>query len=189
MPRPVDHDHQRRELLERSFSLFAERGYGGVSMRGLARELGVSTGTLYHYFEGKPDIFGQMLGMLAERDIAEVTDALEGQHSLSVRLERLGAWLEARADYASRLLLLALDAWQVAPDDRDALARTARTYRDALADRLQLPSPALGSLFFSLVLGALAHRVLDPESGALGPQVDALRALTTALGGSTTLVR
>ena len=172
MPRIVDHDAQRAELLTHSFALFADKGYGGVSMRGLAKALGVSTGTLYHYFDGKPDIFGQMLGFLADRDIAEVVATLEPEDDQGARLRRLLRWVESREDYLRRLLLLSLDAWRLDPDasSRAALMRISRVYRDALAERLDLPD-VVGSALFSTLMGMIAHHTLDPEGGAIEPQL------------------
>lgn len=165
MPRIVDHDEQRRDLLTRSFALFADKGFGGVTMRGLARELGVSTGTLYHYFEGKPDMFGQMLGFLAERDIADAERLLNPDDGPQERLDALATWLTERRPYLRRLLLLALDAWRLLETDgaRADLTRIARTYRVALTDRLALPSPEIGSLLFSIVVGTIVHGTLDPS--------------------------
>ncbi|MGB6015410.1 MAG: helix-turn-helix domain-containing protein, partial [Nodosilinea sp.] len=48
MPKIVDHDQYRREILDQCFDLFAEKGYAALTMRQIAQELGVSTGTLYH---------------------------------------------------------------------------------------------------------------------------------------------
>jgi len=178
VPRIVDHDAQRAELLDKAFPLFADRGYGGVTMRGLAKALGVSTGTLYHYFSGKPDIFGQMLGHLAERDIAAVEAAIEPDDSVEKRLEALSVWLQSEAPRLRRVLLLSLDAWQLDPDadSRATLTRTSRLYRETLTDRLALP-PELGTLLYSFVLGALVHETLDGEAGELAPQLALIRGL------------
>lgn len=61
MPKIVDHEQYRKELLSKSFHLFAQKGYGAITMRQLAEGLGVSTGTLYHYFPSKQVIFEQMM--------------------------------------------------------------------------------------------------------------------------------
>ena len=75
MPKIVDHEAYRYELLEKAFALFAESGYGNLSIKDLAAGLSISPGLLYHYFSGKQDMFLQMvqqfslglLGQLAER--------------------------------------------------------------------------------------------------------------------------
>lgn len=60
MPRVLREDEIRafREALcEIATRRFAEEGYAGVTMRGLAAELGVSPMTPYRYFENKDQIF------------------------------------------------------------------------------------------------------------------------------------
>ena len=41
MPRIVDHDQRRREIVREAFRVFLERGYGGATMKGLAKSLGL----------------------------------------------------------------------------------------------------------------------------------------------------
>ena len=54
MPKIVDHDKRRSDLLDHAFSLFANNGYHGVSVRQIAKSVGMTTGMLYHYFPSKP---------------------------------------------------------------------------------------------------------------------------------------
>ena len=69
MPKIVDHEAQRIAMLDGAFELFADNGYAATSMRSLATGLGVSTGTLYHYFASKDEIFENMVRRVAERDV------------------------------------------------------------------------------------------------------------------------
>ena len=57
MPKIVDVEQYRKELLLKSAELFAEKGYANMTTRELAQGLGVSTGTLYHYFPSKAALF------------------------------------------------------------------------------------------------------------------------------------
>jgi len=57
MPKIVDHEANRAELLEASLAVVARVGYGSISMKQLAKSLGVSTGSIYLYFENKEDWF------------------------------------------------------------------------------------------------------------------------------------
>ena len=95
MPRIVDHDKQRAELLAGSFALFAERGYGVVTMRGLSKSLGISTGSLYHYFDSKPAMFRQLLLARAEQDIADAEAEVPADLDADGRLTALLGWLES----------------------------------------------------------------------------------------------
>ncbi len=68
MPKIVDRERYRKQLLQQSFELFAEIGYGNITMRQLAQKLAVSTGTLYHYFPSKEAMFLQLVLSGLNRD-------------------------------------------------------------------------------------------------------------------------
>lgn len=182
MPRIVDHDKQRLELLAGSFTLFAERGYGSVTMRGLARQLGVSTGTLYHYFDGKPAMFRQMLLARAEQDVADARDAFPDDLPMEGMPAALRRYLDRRIDYLRQLVLMSLDYYQLQPDDRAFLAEVSQKYKDVLTDRLRIPAPELGALLYSFVLGLIVHRTLDPGAVDLGAHVDLVEQLARLAG-------
>lgn len=74
MPKIVDHVEYRKELLSKAFECFAARGYGQVTMRGLSEHLDVSTGTLYHYFSSKEQIFEDLVVFQAEYDLRLVSE-------------------------------------------------------------------------------------------------------------------
>ncbi|NJN22323.1 MAG: TetR/AcrR family transcriptional regulator [Leptolyngbya sp. RL_3_1] len=69
MPKIVDRDRYRKELLSQCLTLFAAQGYGSITMRQIAEGLGVSTGTLYHYFPSKESILEQSVLALCEQGI------------------------------------------------------------------------------------------------------------------------
>ena len=46
----------RADLLAAARDALARDGYGALSVRGLARALGVSPGAIYHHVDGKPGI-------------------------------------------------------------------------------------------------------------------------------------
>ena len=70
--------------------LFAELGYGGVTLRSVAKELGVSPMTPYRYFENKEELFA-MVRTEAFRRFADVQrDALIGIEDPGDALRELG---------------------------------------------------------------------------------------------------
>jgi AcrR family transcriptional regulator len=179
MPRVIDHEEQRAEILDGCFDLFARRGYGAVTMRGAARELGVSTGTLYHYFEGKEDLFRRMFERNARRDVVEAEALITDGDDLRARLRKLETYLEERGEHLQRVLVVAIDYRRTADgaEARAFLAETAAFYRQALGERLGLPGEILGASAFSFVVGMLAHRLLDPGAPSLADQLAVLAAL------------
>ena len=71
MPKVVDHETYRRELIRASFEVVAKVGYGSLSMKELARNLNISTGLIYHYFESKEDWFVLLVTHFS-RDVFEM---------------------------------------------------------------------------------------------------------------------
>ena len=56
VPKLVDHDERREELVRAVWRIIAERGIDEVTIREIAREAGYSSGALGHYFENKDDL-------------------------------------------------------------------------------------------------------------------------------------
>ncbi len=78
MPKDVDHDERREELLEAVWRLVAREGIEGATMRGMAQETGWSTGVLAHYFADKDDIIGSALRLAYDRIAARWAVKLDG---------------------------------------------------------------------------------------------------------------
>lgn len=51
----------RQQLLDAALELFAEQGFGGTSMRQLARVVGVRESAIYHHFDSKEALFSGLL--------------------------------------------------------------------------------------------------------------------------------
>lgn len=50
-------DNVEGKINESAFSLFAEKGYNQVTMKMIAKDVGISVGTLYNYYSNKKDLF------------------------------------------------------------------------------------------------------------------------------------
>jgi AcrR family transcriptional regulator len=59
-PRESEREDIRSLVLEKSRDLFLEFGYGHISMRRIAREIGYSPGTIYLYFKNKAEILYEL---------------------------------------------------------------------------------------------------------------------------------
>lgn len=144
MPKIVDHDRYRQELLNRCLGLFAERGYGSLTMRQIAQGLGVSTGTLYHYFPSKEKIFTQLVQELCERNIADFFAHAPPGATLSERLTAVMTFFRQNYGFYQQQLLLWVEFYQhsqrKAIDNLQFLQTFWQQTRQQLEDYLQLPS-------------------------------------------------
>jgi AcrR family transcriptional regulator len=174
VPRIVDHDARRAELLDGAFELFAERGWSALTMRGIAKELGVSTGTLYHYFDGKVAMARGMYARRVGRDVAVAYEMIPEDAEPLVAAAATASFVVERADDLQRSLLVGLDFSRQEGDDiQQIIVENIEAYRTVLRERLGL-SATEASTVLSYLFGIFIHRHLDPSAVDLGAQLQAL---------------
>jgi len=165
MPRIVDHDARRAELLAGAFSLFVREGYGGVTMRGLATALGVSTGTLYHYFGGKDAIFEQMVTAVSETDVAEADALVQSGRDATERVDLTFAFATLREERLRSFIHLAFDARRHHPGGAmdDLVERAFARYRASMERQLgDVPADRRDAIF-QLIVGRLVTGGLEAK--------------------------
>jgi AcrR family transcriptional regulator len=72
MPKIVDWDARRDEILSATWRVIARDGIAGATIRAIAREANCSRGILAHYFDDKADILGSALVMSHRRVVARM---------------------------------------------------------------------------------------------------------------------
>ena len=131
------YDRKQRGMVGRAARVFAERGYDQTSMPELAGALGVSTGSLYHYFGGKEQLLVAICAELtdgldheAAEAFAEAGTAAEGLRAI-VRL-----WVARVTELRDHMLVFQQErhamrgpGWRPVLDGRK---RFERTVEDAL---------------------------------------------------------
>ncbi|MFC3803506.1 TetR/AcrR family transcriptional regulator [Cohnella sp. GCM10012308] len=74
----VEHELSRQRILDAAREQFVEQGYRDVSMRGIAKQLGYSPGSLYYHFREKADLFSALTAadfLRLDRLLEEVVSA------------------------------------------------------------------------------------------------------------------
>ncbi|MGD0950490.1 MAG: TetR/AcrR family transcriptional regulator [Candidatus Binatia bacterium] len=183
MPKTVDHDEYRKELLQKCFDLFGRMGFSNVTMRQIAEEIGVSTGTLYHYFPTKVSILEQMFAWAVEQDIQAFSPQLSPDLPLAERLARLSEFYVASGSFHQNLLLLALDLFRHSPGGSEkAFREFVDPFKEAISKSLGT-DPKLSEVICTYLVGFSLHAMLTPrhfsfaEHGRFMP--DVLRVLIT----------
>jgi AcrR family transcriptional regulator len=166
MPKIVNHDDYREELLRKAFQLFARKGYSKVTIRELAKELEVSTGTLYHYFENKDVLFEQMVKLLATEDVAQlnVMERRSFAHTPERVIEVLFRFIESKEFYFQSVILMVCDVYRYNEEGHklSVLKDCLNIYREAISQHLNLGNPELEKMLLSIVIGTIFQRMLDP---------------------------
>ena len=167
MPKAVNPELKRQQILEACLYHFAERGYVAFSMRQIASSLGVTTGSLYHYFPSKRHILNGILLQRRERHKSAAQAALSSVSHPKERLMALCDFIEDRADAMSQLLLVAIDASRVGDkQEQEAIQFALSGYVQAVS--ILLPATeAVASLVIDIIFGHLLRHAIGGNTLSL----------------------
>lgn len=82
MPKIVDHEQRRAEVLQATWRVVTSVGLHEATTRRIAKEAGYSNGVLAHYFADKDDILVSALQMAHQRVRARMSAVVEGRAGL-----------------------------------------------------------------------------------------------------------
>ncbi|HEX4816816.1 MAG TPA: TetR/AcrR family transcriptional regulator [Nonomuraea sp.] len=89
MPKIVDHEERRREVLSAARRVIARDGIDAATTRAIAKEAGYSNGVLSHYFADKDEILLSALCQSHQRIRARLTRKVDGVTGLAALRELL----------------------------------------------------------------------------------------------------
>lgn len=117
MPAKVDHEARRRDVSAAVWRVLAAEGFGGLTMRAVATELGATTGLVTHYFPSKQALIVHALE-LAETRTRELTPSLEGLRGLAALEQALAGVLPLTSE-TTEINRVWVSSWDVALADPD----------------------------------------------------------------------
>lgn len=185
MPRTKgDHEARRRDVSEAVWTVLAARGFGGLTMRAVADELGASTGLLTHYFPAKRDLLAHAL------DLLEVRTASRPRRAAGSGLEAVRAVLldvlplTAEATATNRIWVSSWDTAladpQLSGDYASKYAKSRDKLRDLVTAAQQLGELPAGdpartaAACQAFVLGLVVQALFNPEAFPPRHQVELL---------------
>ncbi|MGY1653496.1 TetR/AcrR family transcriptional regulator [Geodermatophilus sp. SYSU D01119] len=193
MPKLVDHETKRREILEVTWRIIATRGADAATMREIAREAGHANGALAYYFAGKDALIEAAYTYVYDRTndrIREATVGLRGVAALRAflvevlptsELTRLEArivlpfWSRTVADQRfAELNDAAMQRWR---RELGELLRQGREDGDVTVD---VPDGVLAEQLLAMAMGL---QVLATTHGAPTPATTQLAMLDAFLAG------
>jgi AcrR family transcriptional regulator len=165
MPKVVDHDAYRRELLSRCLELFSRKDYGSLTMREIAENLAVSTGTLYHYFPSKESLFAQLLEQVTGEHIEKAKGEISQGKTIRERLERLFAHCHTHKAECQQEKLIFLNYLlsQDAEAARTPYIQARERYCQAGREILHIDRPEILTLLLCLLDGMILESIYDPN--------------------------
>ncbi|AFY31330.1 TetR/AcrR family transcriptional regulator [Calothrix sp. PCC 7507] len=187
MPKIVDHEQYRKELLGKCFDLFAQKGYGSITMRQISQGLGVSTGTVYHYFSSKQALFEQLVEETCQQDLVMALAELEGTKTLKESMVALGRYLAKNEEYFIKWTYLWVDFCQHQDSKEipgnNIFKRANQRYHQAACDFFGIQDPVLATFILSFIDGLLLRKLQGDEMIDFSEQCALLGEILTAYRG------
>jgi AcrR family transcriptional regulator len=185
MPKIVDHEQYRKELLSQCFDLFAAKGYAAITMRQISAGLKVSTGTLYHYFPNKQALFEQLVEEISQQDIITALTEFGGKKTLSELMETLGQYLVKNEDYLIKWTYLWVDFCQhqdskIILNNSTVFKRANQRCQQVACDLLGVRDVVLASFVLSFVNGVVLEKLWGNENIDFPEQCKLLGEMITA---------
>lgn len=95
----------RARMLESAELLLAQKGYAGVSMDAIAKQIGITKATLYHYFPaGKDDLILAVAHQVLQRHQEGISQAIAHEVAPRDQLKAIARWMFSGNGQVDRIL-------------------------------------------------------------------------------------
>lgn len=164
------HEQTRREILDAGWRLAERDGIAGLSLRDLAREVGMRAPSLYTYFDSKAAIYDAMfadgyrqLDEVVARGVASV-DPHRPVEAVTQTIETFLTFCQESVPRYQLLFTRVVPGWEPSSDAYTASVASYRRMTGYLAD-FGIADPAAVDLFTALTAGLAAQQIANDLGG------------------------
>ncbi len=178
MTREQSKANTRERLLAAARTVFASSGFHGASVDEIASMAGYSTGALYSNFDGKEDLFLELMEREITEHAREISQAVSERPSIAERATGGARRWMTMIEREPELLLLFTEFWaygvrepQVRPKVAARFAQVRELLTRLIAEgarefglQLELPAEQLAIAVDALADGIARQKLADPEA-------------------------
>lgn len=129
---------RREQILETAATLFAKRGFHGVSMHDIGAACGISGPALYKHFTGKDDILTRSLTAISERLLAEGRTRANASDTAEHALDALIDWhIEFALGHRALIVIQEREWGNLATEGRRDVRALQLSYIDIWVDTVR----------------------------------------------------
>ncbi len=180
---------RRDEILQAALGCFLDKGVERTTLQDIRRASGASTGSIYHFFSGKDDLFGELLlesyAELNGAILAAVESATAAEVAVRALVKAYVAWVVAHPARARFLFRAPRD--RMSPEHHALLVERNREFLRAMHAYVIERSNAGEiraipiDIFVAVILGPMQEYARQHIAGiAKSPPKRAIRELATA---------
>ena len=185
---------KRAQIMAGAGRVFSHMGFDAASVNDIAREAGVSKGTIYVYFQGKDDLFEALIDETRDRLFEQLAAELDRPGPVEGRLQRYGKLLARTlcSDPVIRAHRVVIGVAERMPDlgqrfyERGSTQGTRLMTRlleaEVAAGRLAIPDvPLAAAQFFELCMTTLFRPRLFGSMAAPPSEAEIARVINAAV--------
>jgi AcrR family transcriptional regulator len=179
---------RREELLEIAAELFAQQGFAGVTVHNLGAAAGVSGPALYHHFDSKEAMLGEMLVGTSHHLLAAARALHDSLPPDQLLASLIAIHVDFSVDHRALISVEYRDLNKATPDDQDRVrllqGQYVEIWVDALVDRHPGLTPADARPAVYALLGLINSTPFSPCTG----RVEMVRLLRGMAGAAVDAV-
>ena len=189
MPKVVNHDERREEIVEAAWRVIERHGPHGANLREIASEAGYTTGVITHYFRDKRQLMTFAFGLLVDRSTSRMAEAATEAGVMGALAQLLPLDEERRRETTVWLALLGASLTD--PNLAGELRQRYRQAREAMLpmfgrvvlEKAREEDPNdLADEILAVVDGITVEALTDPERYPPGRQLALLQRALVRLG-------
>ncbi|RVU45696.1 TetR/AcrR family transcriptional regulator [Lujinxingia sediminis] len=170
--RQARRDERREELKQAAIEVFHEHGYHAARVSQIVKKVGVAQGTFYLYFEGKQQLFSEIISDFLEMVVTTVASwepgAIDSREDLREELTRVGLMLteELLRNELSTAIFFN-EAMAVAPEINELIRHFYETLQAMLSDfnrilcQRGLIAPMDFTILASMTIGMVERVIME----------------------------
>ena len=182
MTKIVNHDEYREEMLEKCFDFVSRKSFSKVTMREIADEIGISTGTLYHYFSTKENVLGELIAWAGEKNVGDYISRITPADSIGQRFRLIVDFWKENGNFYQNIMLLTIDMQRNSSDEQyqKIYAFFSDRYSESMSQQLNI-SRQFAMFIFIHFLGIVFHSLATTGNKEYERQIDIFSAMIEPL--------
>lgn len=122
MPKIVDFEQRKQEIVEKAMKVFIEKGYHRTNLSDIAKECNMGRTTLYQYFKDKDEIFNYAAEQLSQKLETDCKNILENKKLAAAdKLKMIISLLTLQYQLEKNKMLMMIEMWLLSKRENDVL--------------------------------------------------------------------
>lgn len=132
MPKIVDYEERKNEIINKAKEVFATKGYRKTNLEDISEKCGIGRTTLYQYFKNKDEIFYYTMEDVLEELKIQIEVIIEDDSlTYMEKLKKLVFGLTSKSEH-SYIFILLVEAWVILKRENNELLKTINIYTEEL---------------------------------------------------------